>query len=80
MFRKDLLLKAYADLPADFRPTDDAEVVERAGHPVAIVATDFRNLKITTPGDVTLAAAILRVISRQAKAAPHRGPFEEAQW
>jgi 2-C-methyl-D-erythritol 4-phosphate cytidylyltransferase len=80
VFRKDLLLKAYADLPADFRPTDDAEVVERAGHPVAIVATDLRNLKITTPGDVALAAAILRVISRQAKAAPPRGPFEEAQW
>jgi len=80
VFRKDLLLKAYADLPADFHPTDDAEVVERAGHAVAIVATDYRNLKITTPGDMALAAAILKDISRQAKAAAPRGPFEEGQW
>jgi len=80
VFRKELLLKAYADLPADFQPTDDAQVVERAGHPIAIVATDQRNLKITTPGDMTLAAAILRDIARQAKVAKPRGPFEEAQW
>ncbi|MFQ5807694.1 MAG: 2-C-methyl-D-erythritol 4-phosphate cytidylyltransferase [Phycisphaerae bacterium] len=80
VFRKDLLLKAYAGLPPDFHPTDDAEVVERAGHAVAIVATDFRNLKITTPGDMTLAAAILKDISRQARLARPRGPFEEAQW
>jgi 2-C-methyl-D-erythritol 4-phosphate cytidylyltransferase len=80
VFRKELLQKAYADLPADFRPTDDAEVVERTGHSVAIVATDLRNLKITTPGDMTLAAALLKDISRRAKAAPPRGPFEEAQW
>ncbi len=80
VFRKDLLLKAYADVPADFHPTDDAEVVERAGHAVAIVATDFRNLKITAAGDMALAAAILKDISRRAKAAPPRGPFEEAQW
>jgi 2-C-methyl-D-erythritol 4-phosphate cytidylyltransferase len=80
VFRKELLLKAYAEMPADFHPTDDAEVVERAGQAVAIVPTDYRNLKITTPGDMTLAAAILKEISRQAKAAAPRGPFEEAQW
>jgi 2-C-methyl-D-erythritol 4-phosphate cytidylyltransferase len=80
VFRKELLLKAYADMPADFHPTDDAEVVERAGQAVAIVPTDYRNLKITTPGDMTLAAAILRDISRRAKSVKPRGPFEEAQW
>jgi 2-C-methyl-D-erythritol 4-phosphate cytidylyltransferase len=80
VFRKDLLIKAYADLPDDFRPTDDAQVLERAGHEVAVVATDHRNLKITTPGDMTLAAAILKDIARKARAAPPRGPFEEAQW
>lgn len=80
VFRKDLLLKAYAELPADFHPTDDAQVVEQAGHPVAIVSSDHRNLKITTPSDMALAAAILKDISRRAKAPKPRGPFEEAQW
>lgn len=80
VFRKKILQEAYADLPTDFRPTDDAEVVERHGHTVAIVAADRRNLKITTAGDMALAAGILKDLSRQAKAATPRGPFEEAQW
>jgi 2-C-methyl-D-erythritol 4-phosphate cytidylyltransferase len=80
VFRKDLLLKACADVPADFVPTDDAQLVERMGQEVAIVATDGRNLKITTPGDMSLAGAILKEIARQAKKTPPRGPFEEAQW
>jgi 2-C-methyl-D-erythritol 4-phosphate cytidylyltransferase len=80
VFRKDLLLKAYADIPDDLEPTDDAQLVEHLGHPVAIVASDQRNLKITTPGDMTLAAAILKEFQRKAKKGPPRGPFEEAQW
>jgi 2-C-methyl-D-erythritol 4-phosphate cytidylyltransferase len=40
--------------------TDDAEVMERAGHPVAIVPGDARNLKITTPDDLAVATALLR--------------------
>lgn len=43
--------------------TDDAEVLERAGHAVAVVPGDALNLKITTPDDLALAEAILR--SRQ---------------
>ena len=80
VFRRDLLLKAYADMPADFVPTDDAQVLERTGQAVAIVTTDGRNLKITTPGDMALAGAILKDFARQAKKKPPRGPFEEAQW
>jgi 2-C-methyl-D-erythritol 4-phosphate cytidylyltransferase len=80
VFRKELLLKAYAEVPDDFQPTDDAQVIERAGHPVAIVASDHRNIKITTAGDMSLAAAILKDIARKAKAGGPRRPFEEAQW
>jgi len=79
VFRKDILLKAYADLPADFQPTDDAQAVERTGHGVTIVATDHRNLKITTPGDMTLAAALLKDMGRKPKG-KSMGAFEEAQW
>ncbi|MGE0479925.1 MAG: 2-C-methyl-D-erythritol 4-phosphate cytidylyltransferase [Phycisphaerae bacterium] len=79
VFRKDILRKAYDALPAGATPTDDAEVVERSGHPVAVVAADRRNLKITTPGDMTLAASLLKDMSRRPKAGP-LGAFDEAQW
>ncbi len=79
VFRKDILLAAYAALPADAAPTDDAEVVERAGHAVAIVAADRRNLKITTPGDMDVAAILVKNMGRKSKSGP-LGAFQEAQW
>ena len=41
--------------------TDDAALVERAGGTVVVVPGDSRNLKITTPGDLAVAAALLEV-------------------
>ena len=79
VFRKDVILKAYAAMPKDFVPTDDAQVVERTGHPVTIVPTDRRNIKITAPGDMTLAAVLVKDMARKAKG-PAMGAFEEAQW
>lgn len=79
VFRKDVLLAAYAAMPAGWHPTDDAEVVERAGQVVSVVPTDRRNIKITSGGDMVLAEAILKGISRRPKAGP-LGAFEEAQW
>ena len=35
--------------------TDEAMLVEQAGHVVRVVDGDSRNLKITTPGDLTMA-------------------------
>lgn len=79
VFRKDLIVKGYAELPKGFRATDDAQVVERLGHGVTIVTTDHRNIKITTPGDMSIAAALLKDMSRKPKG-PALGAFEEAQW
>lgn len=79
VFARDLILKAYAHLPADAQPTDDAEVVERLGQAVAIVPTDRRNLKITAASDMALAGAILKDIARKPKGGPARA-FDEAQW
>jgi 2-C-methyl-D-erythritol 4-phosphate cytidylyltransferase len=80
VFRKDVLIKAYCNRAADFQPTDDAQLVERIGHPVGIVEADRRNIKITTPGDMSLATAILKDISHQKKRGGPMGAFEEAQW
>ncbi len=79
VFRKDVLIAAYAKLPAgDADITDDSQLVERSGHPVSIVVSDSSNLKITTKGDLTLANAILK--SRPVRPAPRLGAFEEAKW
>lgn len=79
VFRKDVLQKAFAALPADASPTDDAEVVELNGHAVTVFPADHRNLKITTPGDMEIMGALLKGLSRKPRSGP-LGAFEEAQW
>ena len=60
-FRYGLLQSAFAEATADgFIGTDEASVVERAGHPVAVVPGSQVNLKITQPGDLELAEFYLR--------------------
>jgi len=55
-FRYAILKKAFDDAAADgFVGTDEASLVERAGHRVAVVMGSPRNLKITTPADMQLA-------------------------
>ncbi len=70
VFKRQLLMDAYAKLTADEStttppfPTDDAQVVEQFGHPVAIVPCSEMNLKITTREDMKLAQAILKILPR----------------
>lgn len=79
VFRRDVLITAYKALGDKINQvTDDAQVVELAGHPVSVVPGDATNLKITTKADVTLANAIIK--SRPAKPVQRMGAFEEAQW
>jgi 2-C-methyl-D-erythritol 4-phosphate cytidylyltransferase len=55
-FRSGLLHRSFAEATADgFVGTDEASVVERAGHPIAVVPGSQVNLKITQPGDLALA-------------------------
>jgi len=55
-FRFALLQKAFEEAQADgFTGTDEASLVERAGHEVAVVMGSARNIKITTPADLELA-------------------------
>lgn len=58
VFDAERLRKAY-EAPYDPSFTDDASVVERAGQPVALTEGERENLKITTPGDLTIAEALL---------------------
>ncbi|EGO62759.1 2-C-methyl-D-erythritol 4-phosphate cytidylyltransferase [Acetonema longum] len=59
-FRANLLLKAYDQAKQDgYLGTDDASLVERMGHPVKLVPSDYQNIKITTPDDLAVAESIL---------------------
>jgi 2-C-methyl-D-erythritol 4-phosphate cytidylyltransferase len=59
-FRYDVLRKAFDEAAVDgFMGTDEASLVERAGHKVAVVMGSPRNIKITSPADMELAEFFL---------------------
>jgi 2-C-methyl-D-erythritol 4-phosphate cytidylyltransferase len=59
VFRYDMLRQAHK---RSRRPaTDDAALVERLGHRVQVYPGSPRNVKVTTPEDLALAEALLRV-------------------
>lgn len=81
VFRRDWLADAHARRGQFGRDiTDDAQLVEAAGHPVHLITGSASNLKITTREDLALAEAILR--SRPAPKVPRSAhPFDdEVKW
>jgi 2-C-methyl-D-erythritol 4-phosphate cytidylyltransferase len=63
VFRRELLLEADAKREG-FRATDEAQLVERIGHPVTIVPGSPINLKITTKEDQRLAEQALKALPK----------------
>lgn len=60
-FRYGLLKKVFDEAEADgFMGTDEASLVERSGHEVAVVMGSPKNIKITTPADLELAEFFLK--------------------
>ena len=57
VFRIELLREAYVRYRGR-AATDDAELVERIGHPVALVRGSADNIKVTYPEDLPIAEAI----------------------
>ena len=60
VFDKNLILKAF-DKFGKIHVTDDAMLVEKLGRKISIVLGSYRNIKITTPEDLSLAEAILKI-------------------
>lgn len=58
VFERELICRAYA-ARGDFQPTDDSQLVERLGTAVHLVPSERTNIKVTTPDDLALAAAIV---------------------
>ncbi|MGL6196752.1 MAG: 2-C-methyl-D-erythritol 4-phosphate cytidylyltransferase [Thermoguttaceae bacterium] len=63
VFRTELLKEAYAKR-GNSAVTDDAELVQRLGHPVTVVPCDRMNIKITTQADMKLAEKILPTLPK----------------
>lgn len=64
-FRYSVIKKAFDEASADgFLGTDEASLVERSGHDVAVVMGSPRNMKITAPADMELAEFYLKSADR----------------
>jgi 2-C-methyl-D-erythritol 4-phosphate cytidylyltransferase len=64
-FRYSVIKKAFDEAAADgFLGTDEASLVERSGHDVAVVMGSPRNIKITAPADMELAEFYLKSADR----------------
>lgn len=62
VFQTEALRKAY-EQPFSATFTDDASVMEAAGHKVTLVEGERENIKITTPSDMLIAEAIINADS-----------------
>lgn len=61
-FRYDLIVRAHEKARKEgFSGTDDASLVERLGIPVMVISGSRFNIKITTPEDLILAEALLKL-------------------
>lgn len=63
VFRRTWLLEAYAKREG-LTATDDAQLVERLGHPVQVVEGSSLNIKITTREDLRLAEQALKILPK----------------
>lgn len=57
-FQLDLIKEAF-DRPYQPTFTDDASVFENIGHSIHLIQGDYRNIKITTPEDLSVAESFL---------------------
>ena len=79
VFRRSLLVEAYARF-GDQGATDDAELVERLGHPVTIVPGSPINLKITTREDLRLAAQAMKALPKPKMLGPSHPFADDDLW
>ena len=78
-FAAQLLLEAYAKR-GDFQATDDAQLVERIGHPVTVVPGSPINLKIATREDLRLAEQALKALPKPKLAGPGHPFADDDMW
>ncbi|MEX0704874.1 MAG: 2-C-methyl-D-erythritol 4-phosphate cytidylyltransferase [Planctomycetales bacterium] len=77
VFRRELLLDAFARSGGE-PATDEAQLVERIGHPVTIVEGSPMNFKITTDADFRMAEAVVDALPKP-KALRALHPFADEE-
>jgi 2-C-methyl-D-erythritol 4-phosphate cytidylyltransferase len=60
IFSFDMITRAYKNLTTEV--TDDAAALERLGHKVQLYMGDYRNIKVTTAEDLSLARILAKSI------------------
>lgn len=81
VFRRDWLEEAYRKRKAlGNEITDDAQLVEAAGHPVQMVMGATTNIKITTRADLALAEAVLKARPKPKANRPIHPFADEEMW
>jgi 2-C-methyl-D-erythritol 4-phosphate cytidylyltransferase len=81
VFRRDWLEAAYANRGKPGKDvTDDAQLVEAAGHKVHVVESNATNIKITTKADLILAEAVLKAQPKPKPSGPIHPFAEEEMW
>jgi 2-C-methyl-D-erythritol 4-phosphate cytidylyltransferase len=81
VFRRDLLLKAYANRARMGKSvTDDAQLVEGTGTKVTLVQGPVTNIKVTTKHDLILAKAILEAMPKPKVQGPIHPFAEDQMW
>jgi 2-C-methyl-D-erythritol 4-phosphate cytidylyltransferase len=58
VFRADVIKNTYKYTPGEV--TDDSALVEKAGYKVKLYMGSYANIKITTPDDLAMAAALVK--------------------
>ncbi len=76
VFRRDLIMKAYAQRDG-LDASDDAQLVERMGEKVTLVTGSRLNLKITTREDIKLAAAGIKGLPKPKLAGGGGNPLDD---
>ncbi len=79
VFRRELLQKAYQQR-GDLDATDDAQLVEHAGHAVYVVQGSPLNMKIATQEDLRLATQILKVLPKPRPNLPTHPFADDDHW
>ena len=78
-FRYGLLMPIFNQARIEgFQGTDEASLLERAGHPVHVVMGSARNFKITTPADLQLAEFFLAQEQRRSQPANARNAEDKS--
>jgi 2-C-methyl-D-erythritol 4-phosphate cytidylyltransferase len=81
VFRREWLVEAYAARDKLGKHlTDDAQLVEAAGHKVHVIEGAPTNVKITTKADLILAEAVLKAMPKPKPAGPIHPFAEEEMW